>query len=237
MRGWLVILLLLAGMVRAMAADVAERRIYGFSENGAWFAFAEYGVQDGSGAPYATIYVLDVMNDRWADGSPVNVHFGERPGPPGAALREAERRAMRLFFKYGIAGWGRVLASRAAAEISADRRRLAFHPPPHPAFRARREAFRLREIDFPDSARCREWGIDEKGFALHFSRDGVPLGEIYRDDRVPASRLCPARYELADVLYYAPPRDKPRYVILVRYFRMGFEGLDGRYLAVPTLLH
>jgi len=237
MRWWLVILLLLLGVARAMAAEVAERRIYGFSQDGAWFAFAEYGVNDGSGAPYATIYILDVLRDRWAKGTPVKVHFMERPGPPMVALQEAEKRAARLFARYGIAGWGRVLASRAAAEAGGDPRRLAFFPHPLQRNAEDREAFTLREIDFPDSERCRQWGIDEKGFVLHFSRDGMDFGEIYRDARVPTSRLCPAYYELADVVRYAPPTGKPRYVVLVRYYRMGFEGLDGRYLAVPTLLH
>ena len=235
MRSWFTIFLLLVGTASALAAEVAERRLYGFSEDGDWFAFAEYGTHDGSGAPYATLYILDVVNDRWAPGTPVKVTFGERPGPPAAALRRAEAKAAPLFARYGIAGHGTVLASRAARQIG-DRHRLAFRPPPS-ASAPRRAAVALREIDVPDTPRCRQWGIDEKGFALSFSRDGAALGEIYRDRRVPASRLCPARYELADVVYHAPPSGPPRYVIIVRYFRMGFEGLDGRYLAVPTFLH
>ena len=53
------------------AADAAERAILGFSPDGRWFAFEEYGVQDGSGAPYANIYVIDLDMDRWARDTPV----------------------------------------------------------------------------------------------------------------------------------------------------------------------
>ncbi len=242
MRRWLAIFLLLLASATPAAAEVVEvakRRIYGFSTNGEYFAFAEYGVQAGSGAPFANIYIIAVERDAWVPGTPVRVHFGERPGPAGLALQEAEKLAAELFKKYDIAAAGKVVASNAARELVADARRLAFRPPrrarPHSGGQ---EVFELAEIDFPDSERCRQWGIDEKGFALYFRR-GLAAGEVHRDRRVPASRLCPARYELSDVVFHEPPgaarapRDRgARYMVLVRYFRKGFEGLEGRYLAV-----
>ena len=43
----------------ARAGDVAELEILGFSDDGGVFAFEEYGVQDGSGFPYANRYYID----------------------------------------------------------------------------------------------------------------------------------------------------------------------------------
>ncbi|RUV10776.1 DUF2259 domain-containing protein, partial [Mesorhizobium sp. M5C.F.Ca.IN.020.32.2.1] len=40
----------------AQAGDVAELEILGFTSDGGAFAFEEYGVQDGSGFPYANRY-------------------------------------------------------------------------------------------------------------------------------------------------------------------------------------
>ncbi|TIL61031.1 MAG: hypothetical protein E5Y89_28055, partial [Mesorhizobium sp.] len=46
----------LATVATAGAGDVAELEILGFSKDGGVFAFEEYGVQDGSGYPYASRY-------------------------------------------------------------------------------------------------------------------------------------------------------------------------------------
>ena len=57
----------------ASAGDYADRTIIGFSPDGAYFAFEEYGVQDGSGFPYANIYVVDTATDSWVAGTPIRV--------------------------------------------------------------------------------------------------------------------------------------------------------------------
>ena len=46
----------------AIAGDTAELNILGFSGDSSIFAFEEYGVQDGSGFPYSTIYVIDTSS-------------------------------------------------------------------------------------------------------------------------------------------------------------------------------
>lgn len=239
MRICLTMLAWLMAATLAAAADMAERRIYGFSADGNWFAFAEYGVRDGSGAPYANLYVIDVRHDRWAPGTPVRIDFREREGTPGLALRKAERKAAPLLRKYGIAGEGQVLASRAATQIGSDPRQFTFYTYHTLRTPEHRHRFRLVEIDFPDGNECRQLGADVKGFTIRYRRGGKDFGVVYADDRVPASRFCPVRYELADVIYHQPlhagdppTSGKARFVLLIRYYRPGFEGLDGRYLAV-----
>jgi predicted secreted protein len=49
---------LLLAVPAAHAGDYAYRDILGFSSDGKSFAFEEYGVQDGSGFPYANIFVV-----------------------------------------------------------------------------------------------------------------------------------------------------------------------------------
>lgn len=75
----------------AMAGDRALIDFIGFSEDGQYFAFEEFGVQDGSGFPYSNIYVLDVSADSWVDGTPVRVQLDDE----GARRkrRAARRRA------------------------------------------------------------------------------------------------------------------------------------------------
>jgi len=55
----------------ARAGDFAALQPIGFSSDGNVFAFEEYGVQDGSGFPYSTVYVLDTRNDSFLPGAPV----------------------------------------------------------------------------------------------------------------------------------------------------------------------
>ena len=48
----------------ALAGDAAQFDPIGFSEDGRYFAYEEYGIQDGSGFPYATIYLVDLIAQR-----------------------------------------------------------------------------------------------------------------------------------------------------------------------------
>ena len=57
--------------VAARAGDMATVQILGFSDDGGIFAFEEYGVQDGSGFPYANRYYIDTANDTFLHGTPV----------------------------------------------------------------------------------------------------------------------------------------------------------------------
>ena len=52
----------------AHAGDVAELEILGFTGDGGVFAFEEYGVQDGSGFPYANRYYIDTADDTFSQG-------------------------------------------------------------------------------------------------------------------------------------------------------------------------
>jgi len=74
----------------AFAGDRANLNILGYSEDGRYFAFEEYGVHDGSGGNYSDIYVIDLPADKWTYGSPFTVEEGgdaadtQPLGPTGA---------------------------------------------------------------------------------------------------------------------------------------------------------
>ena len=61
----------------AVSGDFATRHIHGFSADGKLFAFEEYGVQDGSGFPYSTIYIIDTDTDNWTAGSPFKAQLND----------------------------------------------------------------------------------------------------------------------------------------------------------------
>jgi predicted secreted protein len=59
---------LAAAAVAAYAGDAAVFQNLGFSPEGKYFMFAQYGVSEGSSLPYAEIYTVDVARNRFVPG-------------------------------------------------------------------------------------------------------------------------------------------------------------------------
>ena len=53
----------LAFAAPASAGDRAQFNPIGFSEDGRYFAFEEFGIQDGSGFPYSNTFIIDLPAD------------------------------------------------------------------------------------------------------------------------------------------------------------------------------
>ena len=54
--------------------------------------------------------------------------------------------------------------------------------------------------------------------------------------RIPESRSCPLDYQIADIYTFYPDGGDPVFAVLVRMLRVGFEGPDGRYIAITGKL-
>ena len=62
----------------------------GYSNDGSHFAFEQYGIQDGSGFPFAEIFIVDLVNDAWVSGTPIEVRIDDE----SASLADAREQAM-----------------------------------------------------------------------------------------------------------------------------------------------
>ena len=84
---------------------------------------------------------------------------------------------------------------------------------------------------------CKDFG-ETKAFRLKqiFSEPGKATRLLHEDDGVPSSRRCPLSYRFADILTYYPDNGPAVAAILILMEQVGFEGPDGRYLAVTTQL-
>lgn len=231
LRSCLAVLLILFGAHGLLAADAADRALIGFSADGRWFAFEEYGVQDGSGFPYATLTVIDLHKDAWAPGTPVKALVQDEASTVRAARDDVAKRAGPILRELGIGHPGRLLASNAVSEEVADPARMVFRPHHNLP-----DLVTVRLEAFPLPASCP--GAEEKpvGFALLASRGDEPGKEVYRDKAIPPSRGCPLEYRLADVVAFDAKAGVTRHVVLVHVLRFGFEGRDARFLAVPVAL-
>ena len=83
----LVLTLLASAPGVARAGDAASFRSLGFSGNGKYYAFLEFGTQDGSGFAYADVSVVDVAKNTIARSMP--------RASPTSASRPARTRAAR----------------------------------------------------------------------------------------------------------------------------------------------
>jgi len=234
MQRWLGFLLILLAPASAHAGDYADREIIGFSSDGAYFAFEEYGIEDGSGFPYSNIYFIDTRNDAWVEGTPVRVRV-EGDSPPLFETRsEAQDKARPFYAKLGISPSGRLVASNPATETSADPHRVSFLPrlivpPSGPGL-----TLRLAEKELP-APHCPDFESSYKGFELFLESENETK-TLHADDTLPQSRRCPVGYGISDVVTFEPEGGQTVLAVLVNVHSLGFEGPDRRFIAITTRL-
>jgi len=225
--------LLLLGAGGALAGDRALIDIRGFSADSRYFAFEEFGIQDGSGFPYSTLYALDLAADAWVAGTPVRVRLDDEATSLATARAAVAAQADELLHGLGIDTAAEFIALNGDGELT-DGTTLVFGRPGF-APNAVEDAYVLRLDTFPATSPtpCADYsGTEPLGLALSLTGpNGVR--EIFRDTTLPASRGCPLAYRLYGVVapqYAAPPA---AHVAIVATYPFGFEGPDRRFIAIP----
>lgn len=215
----------------ALAGDRALFDPIGFSQDGRYFAFEEFGIQDGSGFPYSNIFIIDLPADDWVTGTPVRVRIDDESKPLADARADAAEQASGKLDELGITEPATIIALNGDGEVGAAEHRLDFGPPGFGLDPVQEERELAIEVfDLPSTQDCTIIDSKTKGFAL--TLDGA---ELMRDSgKLPASRGCPMGYRLFAVVSPADWRITPtNYVAIVSNYPFGFEGPSRRFLAVP----
>ncbi len=230
----LTVCLLGAGVLVARAGDLAEVDVLGFSADGGIFAFEEYGVQDGSGFPYANRYYIDTAHDSFVAGTPVRVTLQDENATLADARDAARQQSQQIISDSELAahpgfraGWN------AVTELSADPHRIAVNPRPvMPPIDGSLE-FRLEEVGVATPSDCENLG-DVVGFRLLRigTAGGSTTSVLHEDDHIPDSRGCPLGYRIGGVQTYHPQSGSPVFALLIAIRSFGFEGPDYRWIAV-----
>lgn len=234
-RKFALLFLLVLSTEVAMGGDFAKRHIHGFSADGKLFAFEEFGVQDGSGFPYSTIYIIDTATDNWTAGSPFKAQLNDETKTVFDA-REASRILAGPRMK-SFEDRGNVVATYRSTQQGINKKRIVANPrivvPPIDET----VEFRLDRKSFPGTESCEAFG-PSAGYRLSqiATTPKQTARIIHEDESVPTSRSCPLDYEFADVVTYFPPNGTPKLALIILMLRVGFEGPDGRYIAVTTNL-
>ncbi|MEP3045918.1 MAG: DUF2259 domain-containing protein [Roseibium sp.] len=220
----------------ASAGDYARVNILGFSDEGFRFAFEQFGIHDGSGDPYSDIFVIDVQTDSWVSPSPFRLKEMATDGyeVPDAAVDTIRTKnleqAAETLGNSRISDRGRIVGHNPVTEIGSDPHRLSVNPrvvvPPIDAIMN----FTIEEYPLP-SKECASYGADTRGFRLILSHEGKDR-VLNEDTKLPKSRGCPLAYRIEQVVTYYPAGRPPVFAALILIEKHGFEGRDGRYLAI-----
>ncbi|MCC6983787.1 MAG: DUF2259 domain-containing protein [Bauldia sp.] len=237
-------ILLAALAAPALAGDTAQREILGFSPDGSYFAFEEFGVQDGSGFPYSNIFFIETATDTWLPETPIRVRTDDEAALLADTRFEAREQAQPLLAQHGVAPSHDLVVSNPPTELSADPHLVRFLP--RAVFPPVDEEWTvaIEERELP-ARNCPE-GETYRGFRLTLTGADGTARVLNDDSTIPDSRACPLGYAVADVLTFypeganvgAPPPDAPRPVlaVLISVVSVGFEGPNRRFLAVVTRL-
>jgi predicted secreted protein len=239
------------GARAATAGDGAALNVLGFSADGRFFAFEQYGVQDGSGSLYSTISAIVIGDNRPVKGMPITALM--EPDDPTLAMQAPEQRlaavrakaaadAAPLLKQIGIAEAGNqmvaVAGSRSRSLLDAEEvksvSKASVATVMLPAARFGPDArLQLREFDIA-LPRCKDLVADDhpSGFGLTLERKGRPTIHLSRDQTIPASRGCPDHYGITEVHELPLPDGSAALAVLIHYFYMAFEGPDRRFIAV-----
>ncbi|WP_127145112.1 DUF2259 domain-containing protein [Pelagibacterium montanilacus] len=234
-RGFSAALVVAGGLSapQAMAADQALIEVLGYSPDGRYFAFEQFGIQDGSGFAYAEIFLIDLDTDRFALGSPFRARIEEEPSGLDDA-RDAVR-AMAGTALADITVPARPLVVHADGEIDPAPRDISFALPgfglddtgePH--------ALSLEVFGSTSPLDCEDWfGGPAQGYALTLEAPGQGA-ELHRDSSVPRSRNCTADYRIHSIHIPFADWSLASAVAVISVWSHGFEGLDRRFIALPA---
>jgi len=219
----------------AIAGDRALIDIIGYSEDARYFAFEEFGIQDGSGFAYSTIYIVDLARDRWVGGTPIHVQSDDERVELAEIRDEARDEVEDLLEGYRFETPAQLIAHIGDGEFDADAQLLEFGLPGYTGPGSVMGEYRLELASFPAQSPqpCEDYlGERALGYELVLTQDGEDR-VLHRDERLPQSRGCPTDYRLYGVALPFGAADLSGGVALISVYPFGFEGPDRRFVAVP----
>jgi predicted secreted protein len=225
---------LLAVSQPALAGDRALIDYVGFSADFRYFAFEEFGIQDGSGFAYSNLYVVDLETDSWVIGTPVRVRAESEETSLLDIRAEAAQQAADHVDEFNLTVPVEIAAMIGDGVPDTDASTLAFGAPGYmPGAVSGNYQLKLTTYETTAVSPCEDWfGTRPMGYALSITDQGSER-LIHRDAGLPRSRGCPLDYRLHSVLMPFEGATLSNAVAIISVYPGGFEGPDRRFLAVP----
>ncbi|MER8946377.1 DUF2259 domain-containing protein [Mesorhizobium sp. M0185] len=241
----------------AQAGDAAARHVIGFSPDGNYFAFEQYGTLDAgaSDSGWSEIDIIDTRTDEFVGGKPIVIadETEDSTLTLAQARAQAAELAAPLLATYAIAPRGERTAldrftfpDDMVAYNDIARLEQVSQKWLSPAY-DELGTIQLEQIRADSTADCSasfdatQQG-ETTGKALGFrltlqGQDGKPIKLLHEDKAVPGSRNCPTSYSLSESYAFTPDGKPGVLAVLVQRFSQGFEGRDRRFIAVTGQAH
>lgn len=206
----------------------------GYSPDARYFAYEEFGVTPQAGRQFATVSVLDVVENRWVLGTPATVESLDPDDHPGTLRDMAMEQSDAILSDLSVNWPATYLTLNGDGLKGRDPHKLSFGLMSASDWQTVTGNFELtlETFDTSSSASCAAFDVQPVGFALSLANFGQPL-EIYRDGVLPRSRGCPIAYELKAVIVPFGAENISRGVVMIAIDGMSEEGLFRTYFPVP----
>jgi predicted secreted protein len=227
-----------------LAGDYSNLQFIGFSRNGKYLAFEEYGTGDASGYPFASVYFVDVEKNTLV-GKPFSATLENEKATEAAALKRVETLAARkmrelkivrgntgkLVLAHLLTDWtyGDSFVSRGEG---AEKIKLNDYLNPNSPNQYEFYELTLNSIPTKTNGVCQDEYYTF--YKLELTLDHYHTGEkdmdpqvLQKDAELPKSRGCPYGYRMESVYSY-----KGKIAVFVNVFSQGWEGPDMRYMVV-----
>ncbi len=205
----------------ADAGDLAQSEMIGFSPNGDYVAFQEFGEHDESGITYASIFIIDVAASAPVDGAPIHASVDmfelaedlTSKQAIGLARAQAMDQAEPLLDQYGIVygNTGATLVYHPFSDVAADPYLVEFSigrgfaPEGRNGQTMQFQSLQLTQQEVP-VGRCDAQQLGAVSMmSLELRADGLAEPVIVHDDGVyPDERDCTFDYRIQSVVAYYP---------------------------------
>lgn len=240
------------------AGDAAQLNFIGFSADGKYLAFEQYGVTDGSAAPYSELHLINVADNHYLS-KPLQADNIEKFSPdelseiPLDSLRKlnlSDNEKAINKYKLDKPQTGLHLIHHPLHDLGANPDEVTFSPqiPLGGRVFIRYQLSLTEEED--SSADCFDMGTAKRmtlkliNLDLQESQEQAkkddkepvskqnPVTILQQDKKLPKARGCVLDYRIQDVYLY----DDKHLAVLINQFKPGFEGQDMRYMVVTGKL-
>ena len=231
----------LALIVAAHAGDYAYEQVIGFSKDGRYFGFEEYGIRDGSGFPYSNLYIIDLETDTFAPSTPVRLVKESENASLASVRLEVKSKAKSILRKYKLNHPAVVAYARGLGDFSDSSEGLSIPITSRVVLPSHTDPTEdkgdyfdlvLKHIQVPSAGKC---PIDTIGFQMEKIDPNGKRRFVHRDEKIFLSRGCPLKYRLSRI-YLPADRSGDFAVALISVFQLGFEGPDRRFVVFPVSL-
>ena len=234
--------LIFGNPMSAFAGDYAARNILGFSPDGRFFAFEQYGIQDGSGFPYADLIILDTKRNSWVKGAPFRTLLFDENATMAQARMQSKKKAATLLQQMNITPRGVSLLSNPATELTSPHNALFRTRAKDNSPNLRPYKIALKTKSLIDT-KCSLADNKSEGLTLSLTRmdsqkNTVFLAREHTKTHLRRLRGCASDYKIADVLLFDPMetdklhKEQAVLVVLLHVIQQGLEGNDRRFMAL-----